>query len=250
VSPRAPNPRPARPLGAAKRLILDRTRGRSSRFSPYFFSSLLVDGKGQRTSWSHDVQGRVTAEIRADGTTTTTYAYDLAGRLKTITDPKQQVTTYAYAADNATVSVTFANAQLTTPSITYTHDSNYDRVVAVVDGIGTTSYTYHPVGSPGAQRSATVDGPLVNDTIAYTYDLVGRVTQRTIDGAANVVTWAYDALGRVTSETSELGTFDYSYDGATSRLALVAYPNGQTSGYSYLPTLQDHRLQTHPPQIP
>ena len=41
-----------------------------------------------------DVQGRVTREIRADATTDTLYTYDLAGRLKTITDPKDQVTTH------------------------------------------------------------------------------------------------------------------------------------------------------------
>lgn len=41
-----------------------------------------------------------------------------------------------------------------------------------------------------------------------------------------------------------LGTFTYTYDGPTSRLATVTYPNGQTSTYSYLPANQDRRLQT------
>ena len=30
-----------------------------------------------------------------------------------------------------------------------------------------------------------------------------------------------------------LGTFSYTYDGVTGRLATVTYPNGQTSTYSY-----------------
>jgi hypothetical protein len=91
---------------------------------------------------------------------------------------------------------------------------------------------------------ATVDGPLTNDTIAYTYDQLGRATTRTLNGAAHSVTWAFDALGRVTSEANVLGSFVYGYDGVTSRLATVAYPNGQTSAYSYLPNSGDHRLQT------
>ncbi len=67
---------------------------------------------------------------------------------------------------------------------------------------------------------------------------------RAINGAANKVTWIFDALGRVTSEANVLGTFTYTYDGVTSRLATVTYPNDQTSIYSYLPNSQDHRLQT------
>ena len=57
----------------------------------------LVDANGNRTTWERDVQGRVTREIRADSTTDTHYTYDLRGRLKTITDPKNQVTTHSYA---------------------------------------------------------------------------------------------------------------------------------------------------------
>jgi YD repeat-containing protein len=48
----------------------------------------LVHANGNRTKWERDVQGRFTREIRADATTDTLYTYDLAGRLKTITDPK------------------------------------------------------------------------------------------------------------------------------------------------------------------
>ena len=114
----------------------------------------------------------------------------------------------------------------------------------MVDGTGTTSYSYHAAGQPGAGQVAGVDGPLANDTITYGYDELGRVTTRAINGSANPVTWAFDALGRVTTETNLLGTFAYTYDGATARLATVTYPNGQTSTYSYLAATQERRLQT------
>ena len=52
----------------------------------------------------------------------------------------------------------------------------------------------------------------------------------------------YEALRRVTSETNALGT--YTSTTAPGRLASVPYPNGQTSTYSYLSNLQDHRLET------
>ena len=166
------------------------------------------------------------------------------GRLKTVTDPKDQVTTHTYATDDSLLTTVYTNATIPTPGVTYTYDPVYPRVSTMVDGIGTTTYAYKAPGALGAGQVASVDGPLTNDTITYTYDQLGRVTVRAINGAANTVTWVFDALGRVTNEANVLGTFGYTYDGTTSRLATVTYPNNQTSTYSYLPTNQDHRLQT------
>ncbi|MCC7124014.1 MAG: RHS repeat protein [Acidobacteria bacterium] len=204
----------------------------------------LIDANGNRTTWERDVQGRVTREVRADGTTDTHYTYDLAGRLKTVTDPKDQVTTHTYTADDQIASTTYTNAVIATPGVTFTYETDYPRVATMVDGIGTTTYAYTDAGTLGAGQVASVDGPLTDDTITYTYDQLGRVVTRAINGSANSVTWACDALGRVTSEVNLLGTFTYTYDGVMSRLATATYPNGQTSLYSYLPNNQDRRLQT------
>jgi RHS repeat-associated protein len=204
----------------------------------------LVDGMGQTTTWERDLEGRVTREIRADGVTDTLYTYDTSGRLKTVTDPKDQVTTHTYLADDRVASTIYTNAVVATPGVSYTYEAAYPRVATMVDGTGTTTYSYQAPGVLGAGQVATVDGPLANDVIAYSYDPLGRVTTRTINGAANSVTSAFDALGRVTSEANVLGAFTYGYDGVTSRVASVAYPNGQTSAYSYLPNSGDHRLLT------
>ena len=204
----------------------------------------LVDANGNRTRWERDVQGRVTREIRADNTTDTLYTYDLAGRLKTVTDPKDQVTTHSYNVDDSLSGTAYTNEAIATPDVSYTYDTYYARVSTMVDGIGTTSYSYKAAGTDGAGQVATIDGPLSNDTIAYTYDELGRVNQRTINGSANQVDWTFDALGRVTSEENMLGEFTYTYDGVTKRLATVTYPNDQTSTYSYYDEDNDHRLQT------
>ena len=58
------------------------------------------------------------------------------------------------------------------------------------------------------------------------------------------MTYSYDVLGRVIQEVNPLGTFGYSHNGLTARLATVSYPNGQTSTYGYLEGDTDHRLQT------
>jgi RHS repeat-associated protein len=204
----------------------------------------LVDAKGSRTRWERDVQGRMTREIRADNATDTLYTYDLAGRLKTITDPKSQVTTHSYNLDDSLSGTAYTDEEIETPGVSYTYDGYYARVATMVDGIGTTTYTYKAAGANGAGQVATIDGPLSNDTIAYAYDELGRVIQRTINGSANQVDSTFDALGRVTSEENLLGEFTYAYEGVTNRLVTVTYPNDQTSIYSYYDDTSDHRLQT------
>jgi RHS repeat-associated protein len=80
---------------------------------------------------------------------------------------------------------------------------------------------------------------------------LGRVTGRSINGSANAATWSYDAMSRVTSIANVLGTFTPTYvdqgagggDKGTTRLASVAYPNGQVTNYSYYSTTYDERLQ-------
>jgi len=116
----------------------------------------------------------------------------------------------------------------------------------MTDGIGTTTYSYNAIPATptlGAGRLAAIDGPLGNDTIAYTYDELGRVLTRSINGSANTIASVYDALGRPTSITNPLGTFANSYVNATGRLDHVDYPNGQRTNYSYFNNAGDQRLQ-------
>lgn len=202
----------------------------------------LIDAKGQRTTWERDVQGRVTREIRSDGTTDSHYTYDAAGRLKTITDPEDQVTTNTYNVDDSLASTGFTNETIATPDISHTYDSYYPRPLTMVDGNGTTTYTYKSVGTAGAGQVASVDGPFSSDTLTYTYDELGRVLTRLLNGAGTEI--SYDPLGRLTQLEFSIGEFDYTYVGHTDRVATVTYPNAQTSSYSYFDDQNDFRLQT------
>jgi YD repeat-containing protein len=142
----------------------------------------LIDANGHATRWERDSAARVVREVRADGVTATGYTYDALGRLATVTDPKQQVTTYTYNVDGSLGAVGYTNAQIATPGVTWTYDPAYARITTMLDGTGTTAYTYHATGQFGAGQLATVDGPLANDVISYTYDELGRVVARAIDG--------------------------------------------------------------------
>src|SRR4029079_16737579 len=81
----------------------------------------MIDAKGQSTSWERDVQGRVTREVRADGSTDVQYAYEnTIGRLHTVTDPEDQVKAYSYALDNRVVEISYTNANVSTPTTSFT----------------------------------------------------------------------------------------------------------------------------------
>jgi RHS repeat-associated protein len=114
----------------------------------------------------------------------------------------------------------------------------------MTDGMGTTTFTYNPIAvSPalGAGVLASVDGPLANDVVNYSYDELGRVASRGLTGFAT--SFSHDALGRRTTEVSPLGNFAFTYDGVTGRPLSVSYPNGQSTQYTYFPNSGDHRLQ-------
>jgi len=109
------------------------------------------------------------------------------------------------------------------------------------DGIGTTAWSYHAPGNPGALEVSTVAGPLPNLTLTYTYDVLGRLISQNVGSA--VQTYVFDTLSRVTNIVNALGSFSYGYDGATRRLADLTYPNGQKTHYEYFNNLGDRRLR-------
>ena len=219
----------------------------------------ITDPKNQVTTFNRDLQGRVYQKVFADNTTAN-YLYDgqtaantagASSRLKSSTDAKNQRTNYLYFADDNVQQVTYTDVNgqplnPATPSVSYTYDSNYNRVRTMVDGTGPTTYAYNAIRIPpalGAGKLASIDGPLSNDTITFSYDQLGRVTNRSINGIANAGTWTFDSLGRVSSATNKLGTFNYAYVNVSNRLSSMTYPGGSSTVYTYFPNNQDKRLQ-------
>jgi RHS repeat-associated protein len=207
--------------------------------------SSITDGAGNTTTWIRDIQGRATTKIYPDASQIN-YTYEqTTSRLKSITDAKNQTTTYDYFIDDNLKQVKYLNAVIATPSVSFTYDTNFNRLLTMTDGIGTTTYGYNTITVPpalGAGGLSTVTAPLPNSIVSYNYDQLGRITNRAINGVAQTVT--IDTLGRPTIITNALGTFSNAYVGGTSRIATNFYPNGQRTEFSYFPTNNDLRLQT------
>jgi len=211
----------------------------------------IIDPNNNQTVWTRDLERRILTKSIA-GQIVATYTYEPdSGRLSTITDALSQVTTYGYNLDNSLASTTYAGSVHTTANVSFTYDPAYPRMASMTDGTGTTNYGYYPVaaGTLGAGQVNTVGVPVYNapgtwNTITYTYDELGRVNGRSINGAANTTSVQYDALGRVSVSTNPLGEFDAAYLDQTARLDHVLWPNGQRTNFTWKPNLQDERLDT------
>lgn len=215
----------------------------------------IVDPRGKVTKFDRDLQSRLTTKTLAYGTSSANaraYGYEsTTSRLKSMADAKNQLTNYQYFGDNDLKQVSYTKLKgqplnPPTPTVNFTYDPNYNRVVTMADGTGTTSYGYYAVTTPpalGATQLQTVDGPLANDTITYTYDELSRAVSQSINGVASSV--AYDSLGRLSTSDDPLGHFTSAYDNdVTPRLKTLTFPTGQTSNYAYFDNSHDRRLQT------
>jgi len=115
-----------------------------------------------------------------------------------------------------------------------------------LSGLSSTALAYVPYDAGnstyGDGKLASIDGPWTDDVIAYTYDELGRMRERTINGSANVSAVEYDSDGRVTTATNNLGTFTYNYDPATEQLSKITSSFGHITNFSYKGALEDLRL--------
>lgn len=201
----------------------------------------LTDPNNSVTKWNRDTMGRVTSKVFADGKKIQ-YAYVPAtGQLASVADARNQVTSYQYRVDGLVSAVLHTNSAISTPNISFTYDTAYGYMASMMDGVGTTIYGHKPITAPptlGAGDLETVDGPWANDTITYTYDELGRLSTRQVNGAANTFSRVYDTLGRITSVTTLQGTSNFAYIGTTGRMDYFDLPNSQRVDFDYYPLAQ------------
>jgi YD repeat-containing protein len=204
----------------------------------------LTDPLGRTTTWHKDLQNRLVSKQYGDGSRVTYDYENTTSRPRQIIDEKLQVKQFTYNRDGTVSSIAYANTVVPTPGVSYTYDSNYQRVTSMTDGSGTTLYGYAPITGSfalDAGRLVSLDGPLSNDTITYAYDELGRRVSTSINGV--VATVAFDALSRAASETNALGAFSYTFDGPSRRVVSETFPNGQINSRSYGGNLQDNLVQ-------
>lgn len=208
----------------------------------------VIDALGRATTWRHDIQGRVIAKEYADGSRVAFDYEKTTSRLRQIRDEQNQLTQFSYYVDNSLAEKRYVDAIHFTPAVRFTYDPDFPRVLTMQDGNGMSALSYHPMSSTGAGRLASIDGPLTNDIITFTYDELGRVISRGIENVA--IRRTFDPAGRVTQLTNSLGLFDLTWEGGSGRLSGVRYPNGQATEYGYHSNARDRLLQRITHRLP
>jgi RHS repeat-associated protein len=141
----------------------------------------------------------------------TTYKYDAASRVLSVTDGKSQTTSYTYDNMDRVTQITYNDGS--TIKNTYDADGNLTKSVDSV--AGTSSYTYNDLNQLTAETLATgtshsytydPDGDLATSvnaagTTTYGYDADDNNSSVLDPGASTATTLAYDKDGHVTCTT-------------------------------------------------
>ena len=146
----------------------------------------------------------------------TTYAYDDADRLTSVTDARNHVTAYGYDTEN---------------NLTSIQDANNNTTYLTYDAFGRVTKTTLPSGyietyGYDADNNLIAKTDRKNQQITYTYDQLNRLTQKAYPDSTTV-NYTYDLDSHLTQVTDPTGTYSFTFDNM-GRLT------GTTTQYTFL----------------
>jgi len=179
---------------------------------------VATDPLGGRTQWTRDPINGVRQVADANGAATT-IAYTPIGSVASVTDGRGGKTAFTYDSFNRLAARTDA--------------VNAVAGVTKRDGVGNVltasdrksqlvTTTYDPLSRPTSATFAD------NSTLAWTWDLGGRLTQLQ-DSVGGTITRTYDGLDRLLTEATAQGTVTYTYDNAGRMLTQQAGSQAQAT---------------------
>jgi RHS repeat-associated protein len=215
----------------------------------------ITDTKGNITFWSIDEQSRVTAKHVPDveklGSISSKRFVNVyestTSRLKSVTDPLNQVKEYTYASDDQVIGIAYRNVNCPanvncSANVNFVPDPYFRRVARMTDGSGTTDFSYGAVGSLGALQFAGETQENKNIGYQYLYDSLGRLQSRVLLPGPERFT--YDSIGRMDSHFTALGRFFIGHLGGTGQVtSLGAEDTGLAISWSYGTNTNDRRLE-------
>jgi RHS repeat-associated protein len=162
----------------------------------------LIDGKNQSTKWGIDQYNRCTNKTDQAGVEILRYTYDSENHLLSRWSKEKGTTYYTNDAVGNLLAISYPQSGTNT----YAYDG-LNRLTNMVDGIGTTKYTYALGG-----LLHTEDGPFASDTVTNIY-WSGVRTNLSLQQPSGAWTnrFGWDAAKRLTNVTSQAGSFTNEY---------------------------------------
>jgi RHS repeat-associated protein len=207
-----------------------------------------ADALSNTTHYSYDAVGNL-LQTTLPGGAVNRQGYDAAGRRTSMTDATG-MTTYGYDNANRLTSLTAPSTPPLTTTVSLAYDAAGERTSLTYPSGHQLSYAYTARG----QLQSVTDW-LSNQT-SYSYDNAGRLTSIAspngvagslgYDNADRLTSVAYlqgttslesigytrNAVGDPTAMTDSTGSTSYGYD-ALDRLTSAAYPNADAMNYAY-----------------
>lgn len=219
----------------------------ATRMNPGVFGSLPAActlstagsfGPDQISETKYDPAGQVTQQLiavgSADAATERALTYTANGKLATLLDGENNLTSYVYDGFDRLQTTGFpltgkgSGGTDWTDNEQLTYDANSNVLSRKLRDGNTIAFTYDNLN-----RLTFKNLPGTEPDVTYAYDNLGRLTS--ISQPDYPMTFAYDALGRRTSENEAFGAFTRQYDLA-GRLTQLTWWDGFFVNYDYLAT--------------
>ncbi|MFC2018022.1 RHS repeat-associated core domain-containing protein [Chloroflexota bacterium] len=211
-------------------------------YAPQLILEWTTSGGGGGTvtltqTWKYDNRGRVIQDIVQDGLTpyTTSYSYDSADRLVTVTYPTGEVVTQTYDDRSLPESLSGTSAGTLVSSTSY---NQFGQIKQINLGNGTsTDFNYWgPDHGNGTEQYGklwqikTTKSPTTLQDLQYSWDANGNLTSRYDDIAGQTENFGYDFLDRL---TSVFGAYSNTY--VYNEIGNITSMNGTSYTYGTKP---------------
>lgn len=211
------------------------TLGTQGSFGPDRIARTTYDAAGQVTQ-KHVAVGT------ADAATEATYAYTTNGKLQTLKDAENNLTTYEYDGFDRMLKTSMplptkgSNASSTTDFEQLSYDAASNVTMRRLRDAQNIAFTYD-----GLDRPTLKNLPGTEPDVTLAYDNLGRLTSASQTG--NDLSFTYDALGRNLSQVGPQGTVASQWDLAGRRTRLTYPGTGLFMDYDYLVTGEPTNLR-------
>ncbi len=179
-------------------------------------------------SFAYDLRGRLTTITEGSGPTprVTTLGYDLLDRLVSVADPLGRTASFAYDLADRVTTQTLPDGR----QVGFLYDANANVTSISPPGRPAHGFGYTPVNLEASYSPPALDAMNPTTTTAYNTDRQPTLITRPDD---QTLSFGYDAGGRLSTITQPRGTTSLAYAPTTGQLTTLTAPDGGTLSYTY-----------------